>query len=97
MTGQSPGRSHITYWTLRKDQDTSKSQWMVKVNGTTLAPTDYIHKPLAHPYESGMGQPNEYACFKCPRALVRNGLNKIALILENGPPVTVRYFDLVLP
>ena len=24
MTGQSPARSHITYWTLYKDKDTSK-------------------------------------------------------------------------
>lgn len=26
MTGQSPGRSHITYWTLHKDQDTSRQR-----------------------------------------------------------------------
>ena len=70
---------------------------MAKVNGTTLEPTEYIHKPLPHPYESGLGVPSEYACFKCPRRLVRDGVNKIALILEDGPPATVRYWDLVLP
>ena len=62
-----------------------------------LTHTGYIHKPLPHPYESGLGQPTEYACFKCPRRLVRDGINKIALILEDGPPVNVRYWDLVLP
>ena len=85
------------FFRLMTAEDTSKCRWMAKVNGTTLEPTGYIHKPLDHPYESGMGQPNEYACFKCPRALVRNGINKIALILEDGRPVTVRYWDLVLP
>ena len=78
-------------------EDTSKCRWMVKVNGTTLAPTAYVDKPLAHPYESGMTEPGNYACFKCPRPLVRDGINKIALILENGRPMTVQYWDLVLP
>ena len=82
---------------LMTAEDTSKCRWMVKINGTTLEPTDYREKPLAHPYESGMGEACEYACFTCPRALVRDGINKIALILENGRPVTVRYCDLVLP
>ena len=85
------------FFRLMTAEDTSKCRWMVKVNGTTLDATDYIHKPLDHPYEAGMGQPNEYACFKCPRGLVRNGINKIALILEDGGPVTVRYLDLTLP
>ncbi len=78
-------------------EDISDRQWMVKVNGTTLERTDYVPKPLPHPYESGLGQPGEYACFHCPRVLVRDGINKIALILEDGPPVTVRHWDLVLP
>jgi concanavalin A-like lectin/glucanase superfamily protein len=82
---------------LMAAEDVSNRQWMVKVNGTTLEPTEYVHKPLPHPYESGLGDPSEYACFECPRRLVRDGVNKIALILEDGPPTTVRYWDLVLP
>jgi len=82
---------------LMTAEDISDRQWMVKVNGTTLEPTNYVHKPLDHPYESGMGEPATYACFKCPRRLVRDGINKIALILEDGRPTTVRYWDLVLP
>jgi len=85
------------FFRLMTAEETSKSQWMVKVNGATLAPTDYVHKPLDHPYESGMGEPREYACFKCPRGLVRDGVNKIALVLEDGRPATVKYWDLVLP
>ncbi len=82
---------------LMAAEDVSNRQWRVKLNGTTLEPTGYVHKPLDHPYQSGMGKPSEYACFKCPRALVRDGINKIALILENGAPVSIRYWDLVLP
>ena len=80
-----------------EDISISDRQWTVKVNGTTLEPTDYVHKPLDHPYESGMGDPANYACFKCPRRLVHDGINKVALTLENGEPATVRYWDLVLP
>ena len=72
-------------------------RWMAKVNGTTLARTDFVRKPLDHPYEAGMGDPRHYACFKCPRAAVKDGVNKIAIILEDGGPATVHYLDLVLP
>jgi len=82
---------------LMAAEDLSNRRWMAKVNGTTLEPTAYVHKPLDHPYEAGMGEPAAYACFKCPRRLVRDGINKIALILEDGSPATVRYWDLVLP
>ena len=94
-----PTKHHSTdgVFRLMTADDTSKRRWMVIVNGTTLAPTDYVHKPLAHPYESGMGEPSEYACFKCPRGLVRDGVNKIALVLEDGSPAMLKYWDLVLP
>ncbi|MHB8902684.1 MAG: LamG-like jellyroll fold domain-containing protein [Thermoguttaceae bacterium] len=82
---------------LMAADDTSGSRWMVKVNGTTLTQCDYVGKPLVHPYESGLGEPSDYACFTCPRRLVHDGINKIALILEDGGPATVRYLDLVLP
>jgi len=82
---------------LMTEGEAAGRQWMVKVNGTTLESTEYVHKPIDHPYESGMGEPSQYACFKCPRRLVRDGVNKIALILEDGTPATVRYLDLALP
>lgn len=94
-----PTEDHSTdgVFRLMTAEDASLSQWMVKVNGATLVPIDYVHKPIDHPYESGMGEPREYACFECPRAFVRDGVNKIALILEDGRPATVKYWDLVLP
>lgn len=82
---------------LMTAEENAARRWMVKVNGATLPPSDYVEKPLDHPYESGMGEPGQYACFKCPRTVVREGINKIALILEDGGPATVRYLDLVLP
>ena len=82
---------------LMTKEDCSKRRWMVKVDGTTLEPIAYVHKPIDHPYESGMGDPSNYACFKCPRALVRDGVNKVVLILEDGARTTVQYMDLVLP
>ena len=82
---------------LMTKEDCTKRRWMVKVNGATLEPTAYAHKPIDHPYESGMGDPSNYACFKCPRELVKDGVNKVVLILEDGGPATVQYMDLVLP
>jgi len=46
---------------------------------------------------SRRGGPSQYACFACPRAAVRDGVNRIAVTLASGHPATLEYFDLVLP
>jgi len=77
--------------------DSMGCRWTVKVNGTELEKTQFVRKPLDHPYEAGLGRPNQYACFKCPRALAKAGPNRIQITLVEGASVTVRYVDLVLP
>jgi len=72
-------------------------QWMAKMNGATLKPIPYVHKPLDHPYEAGLGDPNQYACFECPRSEIRDGINRIAIILERGARADIQYLDVVLP
>jgi len=82
---------------LRTTDDSSGCRWTVKVNGSPLVPTAFVRKPLDHPYEAGLGEPSQYACFTCPRAAVRDGVNRIAITCEEGPPVTLEYVDVVLP
>ena len=77
--------------------DSSACQWTVKLNDTRLSPTEFVRKPLEHPYEAGLGQPSQYACFACPRALVADGPNRITITLDEGDGATVQYIDLVLP
>ena len=72
-------------------------QWMAKVNGTTLRPIEYVPKPIDDPYEGGICGPENFACFTCPRALVREGVNRIAVILERGEPARLQCLDLTLP
>jgi hypothetical protein len=82
---------------LMMDRNSSQCQWAAKLNGTALVPADFVRKPLDHPYEAGLGQPDQYACFTCPRTAVGDGPNRIALTLIDGDPVSVEYVDLVLP
>jgi hypothetical protein len=82
---------------LRTAADSSGSRWAVTINGTELAPTDYVRKPLDHPYEAGLGEPGQYACFACPRSAVRDGANRIGIRLDEGPSAAVECIDLVLP
>jgi hypothetical protein len=82
---------------LRTAADSSQCRFAVAVNGTGLAPTDYVRKPLDHPYEAGLGEPGQYACFRCPRAAAVDGPNRIAVTLEAGPATTLECVDLVLP
>ena len=56
-----------------------------------------MRKPLDHPYEAGLGEASQYACFECARSAVHEGANGIAITLHEGASATVEYVDLVLP
>lgn len=78
-------------------EDASACRWTAAVNGTRLDATDFVAKPLDHPYDDGFRDPKHYACFTCPRALIQDGPNKIAVSLIEGGPATLVYLDVVLP
>ncbi|MBN2308859.1 MAG: hypothetical protein JXR94_07820 [Candidatus Hydrogenedentes bacterium] len=78
-------------------EPSSECRWRVSVNGVELAPTDFVMKPIDHPYDGGIGKPDQYACFACPRAAVQPGDNAIRIELEQGAPASIEYIDLVLP
>ena len=75
----------------------SRARIKVCLNGTELQPRAYVHKPLPHPYERGLGQPSEYACFVIPPRYKRDvreyfyspppklvdGINKVAVTVES--------------
>jgi hypothetical protein len=80
---------------LRALQGASGRTWSVKLNGTQLEAADYVAKPIDHPYDAFLGQASEYACFSCPPGIARDGLNQVAVSMEQGDPLTVEYLDLV--
>jgi hypothetical protein len=82
---------------LMTKDDCSGCRWSVALNETPLTPTGFVRKPLDHPYEAGLGEPGQYACFTCPRSAVVDGRNTIRITLSQGGPATVQYLDLVLP
>jgi hypothetical protein len=82
---------------LMSERDVSAYKWTVTLNGTQLSPREYVHKPLDHPYDGGLGGPEQYACFTCPVSLTRTGRNQIAITLDEGDDVKVQYMDIVLP
>ncbi len=82
---------------LMTETDCRRCRWSVRINGAALEPAAFVRKPLPHPYEAGLGEPNQYACFRCPRSCVRDGDNAIEVRLNSGPTVVLQYLDLVLP
>jgi hypothetical protein len=77
--------------------DAAAHHWTVSVNGTPLTAIDFVRKPIADPYEAGLGEPKQYACFACPRSILRDGLNQIGVVLVAGQSATIQYLDLTLP
>jgi len=82
---------------LMTRQTTAGRQWQVAVNGTRLEPAAFVAKPLPHPYEVDLVPADQYACFRCPRAVVKSGMNTITITLAKGPADGLQYVDLVLP
>lgn len=81
---------------LRTVEDSSAGRWKAVWNGAALEPAPYVAKPIDHPYDAALGQPAQYACFRCPPAAIRNGENKVVISLADGGPVTLDYLDLIL-
>lgn len=71
--------------------------WRVLFNDSPLALVPFIEKPLDHPYDAGIGEPGQYACFALPRALVRAGDNRIDIQLQSGAATEIQHIDFVLP
>jgi len=82
---------------LMTTDDSTGHRWTAKLNGQELERTKFVDDPLDHPYQAGRGEPSQYACFRFSRAAVEDGPNQIAITLDQGPPATIAYLDLVLP
>ena len=76
--------------------DRGGRRWAAKINGTSLSPVEYVAKPIPHPYESALGEAVEYASFRFPPRILRNGLNDIAITLEDDNPTKLEYMELFL-
>jgi len=82
---------------LMKEKPSGGCGWEVTLNGRALAPVAFVRKPLPHPYKAALGQPEQYACFACPRGLVRDGANELAVRLATGAKARLTYIELTLP
>ena len=82
---------------LMMREDAGACDWSVSMNGTRLEPTLFIRDPLPGDYPHARGTENQYACFACPVAILRDGNNHLRITQTAGPEVTMRYLDLVLP
>ena len=82
---------------LMTEEPSGGCRWTATLNGTALAPAPFARKPLAHPYEAALGEPDQYACFACPRSLVSDGPNQLAITLSEGGPAALTYLGVTLP
>jgi hypothetical protein len=81
---------------LMSDEAIVPRRWQVEFNGIRLAATDFVRKPIDHPYEGHLGEPEHYACYICPRSAVRAGANEVHVMLDGSGPGKLIYLDVVL-
>ncbi len=93
-----PRHQHDGIFRLRSDEDISDRVLEVRFNDTVLQETDFVEKPLPHPYDNTwLGKPSELRCFALPAGLAQSGSKRIDIALKKGIRVRLRYLDATLP
>ena len=84
---------------LRSDEDISDRDIAVTVNGIALQSTDFIEKPLPHPYtDTWLGSEKEHACYAVPADLLADTNQlQIGILLKQGIRVRLTMIDLIAP
>lgn len=68
-----------------QDRDSlGDSRWSAKINGIELKATDDVSEPYENPYDSAIGQPEDYRAFTVPPEVLKDGINEIELTLLDG-------------
>jgi hypothetical protein len=91
-----PGRNRQGIFRLRARDNAAACSWTIQINKEALIPADYIEKPINHPYDAGLGKPENYACFLCPPGIAGDGQNELSITMNKGNTMVVEYLDLVL-
>lgn len=69
----------------------------VKINGATLVSTDDISEPYPNPDPPLLGTAETLGAWEVPSALLRDGVNEIAISLQLGGPVEIAFIDIAWP
>jgi hypothetical protein len=68
----------------------------VKLNGTALAATNDLSEPFPNPDPPLLGTPETLVAWTVPAKLLRDGANRLEVILESGPAVEIAFIDIVV-
>jgi hypothetical protein len=69
---------------------------MASVNGIALESTADVSEPYANPYPVGVRKPEDFRAWSVPAALLKAGVNQIAITLVEGKPTSITYLDLAI-
>lgn len=72
------------------------SRWTASVNGSSLESTADVSEPYANLYPVGLGKPEDFRAWIVPAALLKAGVNQIAITLVEGKPTSIVYLDLAI-
>lgn len=81
---------------IQGESSLSETRWRARINGIELAPTDDVSEPFPNPYPAMLGKPEEMRAWQVPAGLLRNGINRLELLLDGGKPARLVYLDLAL-
>lgn len=69
---------------IQARQALGSSRWTASVNGSALEPTADVSEPYPNPYPVGIGKPEDFRAWIVSAALLKAGVNQIAVTLVEG-------------
>ncbi len=70
------------------------NKWEVSFNGETLPPTEDVSEPYPNPYPFCLGNAQTLRAWTAPAGIMRDGANKIEIVMREGRPAQLVFVDL---
>jgi hypothetical protein len=72
------------------------SRWEARFNDQVLTPTPNVAEPYPDPYPPLLGQPDEMRAWQVPPAALRDGANRLDVMVRAGEKLVLAFLDLAV-
>ena len=81
---------------LESEEDMGNARFSVRVNSVAVESTDDVSEPYESPYTNMLGDKTNIRAFTIPKGVLREGNNRIQVLMEAGETVKINYIDLAI-
>ena len=81
---------------IQTEKPIGNAIWTAKLNGMELPPNADVTEPYPNPSPVMLGTPEEHRAFRVPIAALKDGPNRLELVMTGTKNATLVFIDLAL-